>query len=264
MVRLGRRAAAVCAYHQAAEVPQCTTQPAGCHVCLGSRQSVPLLEVRGDVERIEPDPAASFFRRIANRYSGDEPPPDAPPRGETPAAARTGWSSWFARPGSASIKKANTAMTTPNIDLGRFGVFTMDPRSSFIDLGMAVVTPEQAQEIERLGYGTLWISGAPASKFVVCRAAFGVHQCAKGCHRHRQYPDGGRQDRRRFVPPHQCRPPRPIRARHRRPAIPSTPSNTASRTTRWSGLPRRARRIRRTGHSACARRARAARAETGR
>jgi probable F420-dependent oxidoreductase len=51
-------------------------------------------------------------------------------------------------------------MTTPNIDLGRFGVFTMDPRSSFIDLGMAVVTPEQAQEIERLGYGTLWISGA--------------------------------------------------------------------------------------------------------
>jgi probable F420-dependent oxidoreductase len=53
-------------------------------------------------------------------------------------------------------------MTTPNIELGRFGVFTMDPRSSFIDLGMAVVTPEQAQEIERLGYSTLWISGARA------------------------------------------------------------------------------------------------------
>lgn len=50
-------------------------------------------------------------------------------------------------------------MTTPNIDLGRFGVFTMDPRSSFIGLGMAVVSPEQAQEIERLGYGTLWFSG---------------------------------------------------------------------------------------------------------
>ena len=53
-------------------------------------------------------------------------------------------------------------MTTPNIDLGRFGVFTMDPRSSFVDLGMAVVTPEQAQEIERLGYSTLWISGVRA------------------------------------------------------------------------------------------------------
>lgn len=53
-------------------------------------------------------------------------------------------------------------MTTPDIDFGRFGVFTMDPRSSFIDLGMTVVTPEQAQEIERLGYGTLWISGVRA------------------------------------------------------------------------------------------------------
>ena len=50
-------------------------------------------------------------------------------------------------------------MTTPNIDLGRFGVFAMDPSRSFIDLGMAVITPEQALEIERLGYGTLWISG---------------------------------------------------------------------------------------------------------
>ena len=28
------------------------------------------LEVRGEVERIEPDRAARFFRRIANRYSG--------------------------------------------------------------------------------------------------------------------------------------------------------------------------------------------------
>jgi probable F420-dependent oxidoreductase len=50
-------------------------------------------------------------------------------------------------------------MTAPNIDLGRFGVFTMDPRSRYIGLGMAVITPEQAQEIERLGYGTLWFSG---------------------------------------------------------------------------------------------------------
>jgi len=42
-------------------------------------------------------------------------------------------------------------MTTPNIDLGRFGVFTMDPRSSFIELGMAVVTPEQARIAEGAG-----------------------------------------------------------------------------------------------------------------
>src|SRR3981189_3373333 len=39
------------------------------------------LEVRGDVERIEPDPAASFFRRIAHRYRGAEPPPRRPAPG---------------------------------------------------------------------------------------------------------------------------------------------------------------------------------------
>ena len=57
-------------------------------------------------------------------------------------------------------------MTTPNIDLGQFGVFTWDPgstvglRTGFLDLGLAV-TPGQAREIERLGYGTLWVSGSP-------------------------------------------------------------------------------------------------------
>jgi probable F420-dependent oxidoreductase len=54
-------------------------------------------------------------------------------------------------------------MRKSNIDLGRFGVFTWDPRSSFLDLGLAV-TPEQAHEIERLGYGTLWVTGSPAAE----------------------------------------------------------------------------------------------------
>src|ERR1700756_3415803 len=57
-------------------------------------------------------------------------------------------------------------MTTADIatiDLGRFGVFTWDPGSSFLDLGLAV-TPEQAQEIERLGYGTLWVTGSPSAE----------------------------------------------------------------------------------------------------
>jgi probable F420-dependent oxidoreductase len=54
-------------------------------------------------------------------------------------------------------------MPTPNIDLGRFGVFTWDPGSSSRDLGLAV-TPEQAQEIDRLGYGTLWVTGSPAAE----------------------------------------------------------------------------------------------------
>jgi len=65
---------------QAAEVPQRTTRPRVAMSISDPDNPYRYLEVRGDVERIEPDPAASFFRRIADRYSGDEPPPDAPPR----------------------------------------------------------------------------------------------------------------------------------------------------------------------------------------
>jgi probable F420-dependent oxidoreductase len=49
-------------------------------------------------------------------------------------------------------------MTTPNIDLGEFGVFVLGG----VFAGGA--TPEQAQEIERLGYGTLWVSGSPPAE----------------------------------------------------------------------------------------------------
>ena len=42
-----------------------------------------------------------------------------------------------------------TATSAAPIDLGRFG---------FFGLG---ATPEQAQEIERLGYGTIWVGGSP-------------------------------------------------------------------------------------------------------
>src|SRR6476661_8009654 len=90
-------------------------------------------------------------------------PPTPRPGARLPPTPRTGWSSWCARPGSASIDTTSTPMTTPNIDLGRFGVFTWDPGSNFLDLGLAV-TPEQAQEIERLGYGTLWVTGSPAAE----------------------------------------------------------------------------------------------------
>ena len=40
-------------------------------------------------------------------------------------------------------------------DVGKFGVFTL---GGVISGG---ATPEQAQEIERLGYGTLWVAGSP-------------------------------------------------------------------------------------------------------
>jgi len=42
------------------------------------------LELRGWVGRIDPDPTATFFRKIANATAGDTPPPDAPRAGEAP------------------------------------------------------------------------------------------------------------------------------------------------------------------------------------
>jgi probable F420-dependent oxidoreductase len=45
-----------------------------------------------------------------------------------------------------------TAQNTATIDLGRFGFFGMG------------ATPEQAQEIERLGYGTIWVGGSPPAE----------------------------------------------------------------------------------------------------
>jgi probable F420-dependent oxidoreductase len=49
-------------------------------------------------------------------------------------------------------------MTTPTMDLGKFGVFTLG------GIFFEGATPEQAQEIERLGYGTLWVSGSPPAE----------------------------------------------------------------------------------------------------
>src|SRR6185312_15021092 len=138
MVRLGRRAAAVCAYHQAAEVPQCTTQPSGCHVDLGSRQSVPL---SGSARRRRAHRARSGGELLSayRQATAATNLPPTPRRGaRLPPTPRTGWSSWCARPGSASTDTTSTPMTTPDTDLGRFGVFTWDPGSSFLDLGLAV------------------------------------------------------------------------------------------------------------------------------
>src|SRR5258708_11466440 len=53
------------------------------------------------------------------------------------------------------------APATP--DLGSFGAWTFPPNASYRDFGPRV-TPGQAQEIERLGYGTLWISGSPPAE----------------------------------------------------------------------------------------------------
>src|SRR5271163_2290506 len=52
----------------------------------------------------------------------------------------------------ARVAVAVTTPDTATIDLGRFG---------FFGLG---ATPDQAQEIERLGYGTIWVGGSPPAE----------------------------------------------------------------------------------------------------
>ena len=57
-------------------------------------------------------------------------------------------------------------MTTPDTatpDLGSFGAWTFPPNASYRDFGPRV-TRGQAREIERLGYGTLWVTGSPAAE----------------------------------------------------------------------------------------------------
>jgi probable F420-dependent oxidoreductase len=57
-------------------------------------------------------------------------------------------------------------MTTPDTatpDLGSFGAWTFHPNASNRGLGPRV-TPGQAREIERLGYGTLWVAGSPPAE----------------------------------------------------------------------------------------------------
>jgi probable F420-dependent oxidoreductase len=57
-------------------------------------------------------------------------------------------------------------VTTPDTatpDLGSFGAWTFPPNASYRDLGPRVPLG-QAREIERLGYGTLWVTGSPAAE----------------------------------------------------------------------------------------------------
>jgi hypothetical protein len=122
-------------------------------------------------------------------------------------------------------------MTTPNIDLGRFGVFTWDPDSNFVDLGLAV-SPEQAQEIEWLGYGTLWVTGSPAAELsfaepllestTALKVATGIVNI---------WTADAKTVAESF---HRINTAHPGSCSASGPAIPSTRSNIASPMTRWS------------------------------
>ena len=121
-------------------------------------------------------------------------------------------------------------MTTPEkatSDFGKFGVFVLGGVFS------GGATPEQAQEIERLGYGTLWVSGSPPAELsfaepllestTVLKVATGVVNIWSA--------DAKTVASRSTA----SIPPIPADSYSASaPAIPSTPGNTASPTTRWS------------------------------
>ena len=64
------------------------------------------LEVRGDIERIEPDAARASSCVSKTATAGTRLYPMPRHRGRLAPTPRTGWSSWCARPASASIKSS--------------------------------------------------------------------------------------------------------------------------------------------------------------
>jgi len=127
-------------------------------------------------------------------------------------------------------------MTTPDTatpDLGSFGAWTFHPNASNRGLGPRV-TPGQAREIERLGYGTLWVAGSPPAELSFAEPFLESTAALKVATGNCQHLVGGRQSRRRVVFTASIPPIRADSCSASGPAILSTPRNTASPTTRWS------------------------------
>ena len=88
-------------------------------------------------------------------------------------------------------------------DLGKFGVFTL---GSIISGGGSAprgglgVTPENAQEIERLGYGTIWVAGSPAAELSFAEPLLEATTSLKVATGIVNILVGGRQTCRRVVP----------------------------------------------------------------
>ena len=108
-------------------------------------------------------------------------------------------------------------------DLGRFGVWTF-----------GAVKPEQAVEIEKLGYGAVWIGGSPAGDLNYVEPILEQHRDAAGRHRHRERLDSAGRRGRGGLPPHRETPTPAGSCSASASAIPSTPRSTASPTTCWS------------------------------
>ena len=117
---------------------------------------------------------------------------------------------------SRTAPRVDRTMTDEKPNLGRFGSFGRG------------VTPEQAKDIEALGYGAVWVGGSPPAELDWVEPILETDHHAAGGHRHRQHLDRGRRTRLRVVPPHRQGLSRPLPAGHRRRPPRGAPASTAS------------------------------------
>ena len=89
-------------------------------------------------------------------------------------------------------------------DFGRFGVWTF-----------GAVEPEQAVEIEKLGYGALWVGGSPAGDLAFVEPILEKTETHPGGHRDRERLGDARRRGRGVLSPHRGRLPGSLRPRHR-------------------------------------------------
>ena len=144
---------------------------------------------------------------------------------------------WPNSPGRLAFEpKIEREMTDPSLlkpDLGRYGVWTSGP-----------VTPEQAAEIERLGYGAVWVGGSPAAELEFVEPILERTENRYAGHRDRQHLVRPRRAGRHVLPAHRGGLSGPVPAGRRcRPsgAHPGVPEAVRGP----GGLPRRAGQVQR-------------------
>jgi hypothetical protein len=139
-------------------------------------------------------------------------------------------------------------MTDAKPNLGRFGSFGRG------------VTPEQAKDIEALGYGAVWVGGSPPAELDWVEPILEKTDHASGRHRHRQYLDRGRRTCLRSPSTASTKPTRAASCWHRR--RPPRGASAVPQAHRCAErVPRQARRVRRAEEPPRGRRARPAGAQ---
>ena len=135
------------------------------------------------------------------------------------------------RPSTSGGRAAMSGIARPGglaggmtVELGRYGVWRT----------AAGLGPELAAEIERLGFGAIWIGGSPAGGPGAGRVDAGRDRADRGGHRRRQHVGDAGRGGRRVLPPHRGSLPGPVPARRGHRASGGARASTAARSPRSS------------------------------